>query len=187
MNRWFSFVLVWLAFACAPARTIEFPEDVWIDARFTLHEQCLATEALARWSDATGMTIRPHIGTKGWDNSIVRGAKSQRDRYGVGDEALGYCREIPGGAMLIFTQDLHDYIDTWDLPPDFYSKAFLVIALHEYGHHVGLEHSKGGVMQSKVWREPCLAQQDVDAFCALYGCSRIVPTCKPLPDSCAGL
>ncbi len=83
--------------------------------------------------------------------------------------------------ILIFNFNLHKIIEqTWDNPdiqPKEYLRMLQVAVLHEFGHWLGLKHTREvddywPIMYptTNILTEPVLTEKDIQAFCLVYDC-----------------
>jgi hypothetical protein len=154
-----------------------------LDAAFTGEEELAILSAARQWEAATGSpsaelyVIRDaHTRTLDldeWyaapdeDHTLVYRTTSHDDAYVQTGEVFGGSY-VPG--KIWFVTDLHA-VRTVDGGLAFAPGKLEHTALHELGHHFGLDHVPNTIMDGVNRRDElvCLSSEVVEAFCALHG------------------
>lgn len=183
----------------AETEELRFSTNFLVDARYSEYEVEIIAHAVDEMKrafnspdfDAVALTFGAHINdgeftTEKWDNWDGEHAqffKISRSESGyaelaseVGQNFVGLANPSSAIACVAEGYTLSD--------GTVYFAQLELCTMHELGHHFGLGHIDGTLMQdgygvgNTVTGYPCVNDELIEAFCSLHECNSPVPSCE---------
>ena len=159
------FLFALLALACSPPAL-----ELTIDRNADREERLYWHAAVAELEVSTGVDWLVHDGDCGDSPACAFTVDEFTDSTSLDAGTYEVGRTRPHPTVL---NDL-DAAELRGLPVDLAVAA----RIHELGHLAGLGHTSDGVFAYSWWDEPCLTDDNLDEFCALWPCLWREPSCN---------
>ena len=165
-----------------------WPDKILVDYKCSSGEVALIEAAIKEWSlaaDSSEVDIPLSLGfnsdqdPNGFldqeesNEGIIYKIQSTNPGYSTLKERVGYDLGAAGQKFvkIVFIEDrINDLVSENDLGT--YGEVFYRIALHEYGHFLGLEHlaNPDSLMAPFISKTNCIDQETLDYYCSINDC-----------------
>lgn len=175
----------------------EFPDTLYIDNSFSDHDRRVIEKSIEEWRYATDGIADVSIGLIDWNEGhramiqiinskhpkIAKKDKDNTSVYGTNMLTLGYADMDTTFGPIKINNGKDIYIVNDRIKNSKGSeKLFHHVALHELGHHFGINHlpQETGALMTPYGDTDCITDLDLREFCDIYDCSGhdIKSTCK---------
>lgn len=167
------------------------PDNIQVDYKFSVQEISLIMKAMNEWSEAVDSTeinipLSLHFNSdeKPYGSQIVEiGSEPVIYKIKTTDQGYDYLKEkmevneLFGAAdhfdEIIFVEDfIQEFVENKSFKN--YGELFYKVALHEYGHFIGLSHlsSPHSVMANGMYAgvEACIDEETLKYYCDMEEC-----------------
>lgn len=163
--------IIGLPISCSPKDKIDLHSTVAIDSSFSPVDIEIITSAIDQWQATTSELVKINLiitdDPKSSPNRILKGS------YGIdsSDRSQFYGLTTWGYSGIETTL----YLDTITVNGVYLQE----IAMHEFGHMLGLAHKPTGLMTAFPTGQVCIDKDTLDQFCQVRDCGsiRVQPNC----------